>query len=94
MTPLPADPAGPADPLDPLDNSKMLALEQHSIAFGYFTPLGENLRRGKTNSFLIPPGKGFSLIIGNIGPQGGSRLQPPKAFLSVVDSGTTFRCLF
>ncbi len=25
---------------------------------------------------------------------GGSRLEPPKALLFLVDSGTTFRCLF
>ena len=57
-------------------------------------PLGENPRRGKKWYLFDPPGKSFSLIVGNIGPQGGSRLQPPKALLFVIDSGTTFRCLF
>ncbi len=78
---MPRDPADPADPLDPLDpgmHSKIAVFEQHSHTFGYFFPLGENPRRGKKWYLFDPPGKSFSLIVGNIGPQGGPAYSPQK----------------
>ncbi len=40
--------------------------------------LAKTRAAGENGTFLNPPGKSFSLIVGNIGPQGGPAYSPQK----------------